>query len=68
VNSRLVTITTGIAAIKRKGFLRPNFDFVASDLNPTIGPQIASQMDPIADIVPATAGLTPATVVKYNSK
>ena len=64
----LVIIAIGKAAIIRNGFLRPYRDKVASDLNPIIGPQIASQIEPIAEIVPAIAGLTPATVVRYKSK
>lgn len=68
VNSRLVIIATGKDAIIRKGLRLPNLVLVPSDLNPTIGPHIASQMEPMAVIVPAMAGLIPATVVRNSSR
>ena len=61
-------IATGKAAPRRKGFLRPNLVIASSDLKPTTGAQRASQMEPMAEIVPATAGLTPATVVRNKSR
>ena len=68
VKSRLVTIATGKAAASRKGFRLPNLVRAVSDLNPTTGAHIASQIDPMAEMVPATAGFTPATVVKNKSR
>ena len=68
VKSRLVITATGKAATRRKGFLLPNRVRVLSDLKPTMGPQMASQTEPTAEMVPAMAGFTPATVVRYRSR
>lgn len=68
VKRRLVVTATGKAAIIRNGLRLPKRVLVPSDLKPTIGPHKASQIEPIAVIVPAIAGLIPATVVRYSSR
>ena len=68
VNKRLVIMATGNAAAKRNGFLLPNLVMTLSDLNPTTGAHRASQNEPIAEIVPAIAGFTPATVVRNSNR
>ena len=64
VKRRLVITATGIAANIMKGFLFPKRDTVLSESDPMIGPTKASQTDPTALMVPASAGCTPATVVR----
>ena len=58
----------GKAAIMRNGFLLPKRDCIRSDLYPTMGAHMASHTEPMAEMVPATAGLTPATVVRKSSR
>jgi len=68
VNSRVVTMATGMDAQIINIFLFPNLEYVLSDINPIMAELMASHRAPRAAITPAMPGSIPTTVVVKNKK